>query len=63
MFKLILEIIFTVIFAISFVINIITGFWLLMVLDGACVILGLINIYLILRNYKRKEKQDVSEDT
>ena len=63
MLKLILEIIFTVVFAISFVLNIITGFWLLVVLDGTCVVLGLINIYLILRNYKRKEKQDASENT
>jgi hypothetical protein len=63
MLKLILEIVFTVVFAVSFVLNIITGFWLLAVLDGACVILGLINIYLIWRNHKRKEAQDVSEDT
>jgi hypothetical protein len=61
MFKLILEIVFTVVFAIAFVLNIITGFWLLAVLDGACVALGLVNIYLIWRNHKRKETQDVSE--
>ena len=63
MLKLILEIIFTVVFAISLVVNIITGFWLLAVLDGACVALGLANIYLIWRNYKRKETRNVSEDT
>ena len=63
MLKLILEIVFIVVFAISLVLNIITGSWLLVALDGACVILGLINIYLILRNHKRKVAQDVSEDT
>lgn len=63
MLKLILEIVFTVVFAISLVLNIITGSWLLVALDGVCVILGLVNIYLIWRNHKRKETQDVSEDT
>jgi membrane protein implicated in regulation of membrane protease activity len=63
MLKLILEIVFTVVFAISLVLNIITGSWLLVALDGVCVILGLVNIYLIWRNQKRKETQDVSEDT
>ena len=63
MLKLILEIIFTVVFAIAFVLNIITSFWLLAVLDGVCVALGLVNIYLIWRNYKRKETRNVSEDT
>ena len=63
MLKLILEIIFTVVFAISLVFNIITGFWLLAVLDGVCVVLGLVNIYLIWRNHKRKEARNVSEDT
>jgi hypothetical protein len=63
MLKLILEIVFTVVFAVSFVFNIITGFWFLAVLDGACVALGLVNIYLIWRNHKREEIQDVSEDT
>jgi hypothetical protein len=63
MLKLILEIIFTVVFAISLVFNIISGSWLLVALDGVCVILGLINIYLIWRNHKRKEMRNVSKDT
>ena len=63
MFKLILEILFTVVFAISLVCSIISGFWLLAVLDAICVVLGLVNIYLIWRNYKRKETRNVSEDT
>lgn len=63
MLKLILEILFTVVFAISLVCSIISGFWLLAVLDAICVVLGLVNIYLIWRNYKRKETRNVSEDT
>ena len=53
MFKLILEILFTVVFATFLVFNITTGFWLLAALDGICVALGLVNIYLIWRNHKK----------
>jgi hypothetical protein len=62
MLKLILEIIFTVAFAVCCVLSIITGSWLLAVLDGACVILGLINIYLICRYRKREKVRNISED-
>lgn len=63
MLKLILEILFTVVFAISLVFNIIAGSWLLVALDGVCVALGLVNIYLVWRNHKRKESRNVSKDT
>jgi hypothetical protein len=61
MLKLILEIVFTVVFAISLVFNIIAGLWLFVALDAACVALGLVNMYLILRHHKRERTQEASE--
>lgn len=64
-FNLILEIIFVILFTIALIGNLIAGVWLFVLLDGICVILGIINIYLIYRNLNKKKerKSDVSEDT
>ena len=55
MFNFILEVIFTVLFAISLVFNVIAGSWLLVALDAAIVILGIINSILVYKNYKDKK--------
>lgn len=58
MFSFILEIIFTICFALCCVLSIIQGAWLFAILDGLCVILGIINCYLICRNRKRKKENE-----
>ena len=55
MFNFILEVIFTVLFAISLVFNVIACSWLLVALDAAIVILGIINSILVYKNYKDKK--------
>ena len=61
---LVLEIIYTIAFAICCVLSFVTAAYLLAILDGVCVILGVVNIYLTCRTLKRMEEaQDVSEDT
>ena len=64
MFNFILEIIFTFCWTALFILNIITGSWaILIILDGLCMILGIINCCLIYRNLKhQKENQNVSSD-
>lgn len=62
-FNFILEITLVILFTIALINNLILGAWLFVALDGACITLGLVNIYLIWRNHKRKETQNVSEDT
>jgi hypothetical protein len=56
MFNFILEIIFTVLFAISLVFNVIIGSWLLVTLDAVIVILGIVNIILAYKNYKKRRR-------
>ena len=56
-FNLILEAIFVILFTITLIVNLIAGAWLFVALDAACVILGIVNIYLICRNLKREKER------
>lgn len=62
MFNFILEIIFTVLFAISLIFNVIAGSWLLVALDAAIVILGIINSIFAYKNYKNKKDNGGNND-
>lgn len=44
MFKLLFEFLFTLAVSVCLVINIISGSWLLVVLDAACLIVSIINL-------------------
>ena len=61
MFNFILEIIFIVLFSISLVFNVIAGSWLLVAVDAAIVILGIVNSILVYKNYKKKKSNGGNE--